>query len=128
MDSSQSDTVVRRRTMAEDRHVADVAGPGVVVAGDADEPVESKQPAVVVERRPHRSRDVVVELLDSSPYPEVVGSHRLAVEVHMRPAAPQNTLAEHWLNDVGHECLHTSRNFVEGTTVAAACCIRSRHL
>lgn len=130
VDSIQSDTVARRRTMVADRHAADVAERGVVVAGGADEPVvDRRQLAVAVERQPHRIRDVeAVELLDSSPYPGAVGSHRLLVAVHRLLVEPPNTLAEHWLDDAGHECLRTSRNFAEGTMVAAACYIRSREL
>lgn len=129
VDSSPSDTAVRRRTMVADRHAADVVGPSVVAAGGADGPVaERRQPVVAVER-PHRSHGVVaVVLLDSSPYPVVVGSHRLVVVVHMLPLALQNMLAEHWLDDADHEYLRIDHNFAEGTTVAAACCIRFRHL
>lgn len=121
VDSSPSDTVARRRTMVADR-AADAAGPSVVAAGDdADELVVERRQPVAVGRRPHRSRGVVaVVLLDSNPYPGAVGSHRLVVAVH--------TLAEHWLDDAGHEYLRTNRKFAEGTMVAAACCIRFRQL
>lgn len=94
-DNSPSDIVAHRRTMVADLHAVDVAEPGVAAAGGADEPVvERKEPAVAVERRLHRNPDVeVVVLLDSSPYPGAVGSHRLVVAMHKRP--PRNTLAEH---------------------------------